>query len=609
MTDITANVIVSMPSQLFTMARSFKAVANGKIYIGKIDTDPVNPENQIQVYVENEDGSHVPVSQPIIINAGGYPVYNGQIAKFVTVQGHSMAVYDAYGAQQFYFPNVLKYDPDQLRADLQSDTLNGLVNDHVVFVKQPFDGSITRTQHDLNAEYISVLDFKADNDSDWTDAFNAACNAAKTTINKIARAVYVPPSNERYHISNVVIPAGVKIFSDGKNSAIITVNAENDSAFIVRGEFAAIKGLTFDGLGRETNCKAISIEAPLVTVEECSFSFFGTCIDMPAGKFSAEISLKHNRYAASKYGIFSAGGQINSRSYGETFSDCDSAVVLIENIADGVGSTTEGFQFIDTLSYSCGNSSSNMAAFDIQGGRWLSACNVMIDLSKHIALRVANSKYFKITGGYLSSNASVNSPCLQVIGYSWDFGAVNTVIGDSRSWGIEIAKSGTDYPVNATLIGIQCQNNDLDASQQGDMLINSVPGVRVIGSNFLSKRTSGVAVLDQLSGGSSVIFDSCSFYGGSIVGATGCKLTNRNSPTHPEEQMGIATIPGGGNSVSIPLTINPLQSGKTIAVLATPASGNDVISAGVQGNNIVINRAAAPAGSTRVSFHAFAILP
>ncbi|HFU3392983.1 TPA: phage tailspike protein [Escherichia coli] len=118
MTDITANVVVSMPSQLFTMARSFKAVANGKIYIGKIDTDPVNTENQIQVYVENEDGSHVPVSQPIIINAAGYPVYNGQIAKFVTVQGHSMAVYDAYGAQQFYFPNILKYDPDQLRSEL-----------------------------------------------------------------------------------------------------------------------------------------------------------------------------------------------------------------------------------------------------------------------------------------------------------------------------------------------------------------------------------------------------------------------------------------------------------------------------------------------------------
>ncbi len=128
MTDITANVVVSMPSQLFTMARSFKAVANGKIYIGKIDTDPVNPENQIQVYVENEDGSHVPVAQPIIINAAGYPVYNGQIAKFVTVQGHSMAVYDAYGVQQFKFPNVLKYDPDQFTnrlADVYGSTLVG----------------------------------------------------------------------------------------------------------------------------------------------------------------------------------------------------------------------------------------------------------------------------------------------------------------------------------------------------------------------------------------------------------------------------------------------------------------------------------------------------
>ncbi|MCW3424366.1 phage head-binding domain-containing protein [Escherichia coli] len=144
MTDITANVIVSMPSQLFTMARSFKAVANGKIYIGKIDTDPVNPENQIQVYVENEDGSHVPVSQPIIINAAGYPVYNGQIAKFVTVQGHSMAVYDAYGAQQFYFPNVLKYDPDQLRQELESGIGASIIGYGSSTVKDALDSVVNK---------------------------------------------------------------------------------------------------------------------------------------------------------------------------------------------------------------------------------------------------------------------------------------------------------------------------------------------------------------------------------------------------------------------------------------------------------------------------------
>lgn len=113
MSDITANVVVSMPSQLFTLARSFKAAAFGKIYIGEIDTDPTIPSNQIQVYIENESGDLIPVPQPILINAGGYPVYNGQITKFVTVKGHSMAVYDAYGTQQFYFDNVLNYEPDQ----------------------------------------------------------------------------------------------------------------------------------------------------------------------------------------------------------------------------------------------------------------------------------------------------------------------------------------------------------------------------------------------------------------------------------------------------------------------------------------------------------------
>ncbi|WP_249819742.1 phage tailspike protein [Escherichia coli] len=185
MSDITANVVVSMPSQLFTMARSFKAVANGKIYIGKIDTDPVNPENQIQVYVENEDGSHVPVSQPIIINAAGYPVYNGQIAKFVTVQGHSMAVYDAYGAQQFYFPNVRKYDPDQLSSRLSSDDGASYIS-----FKKPYADAATRKASDYFNQEINVDDFGAygdayllngeDNPSkhDDTHAFQAALIAA-----------------------------------------------------------------------------------------------------------------------------------------------------------------------------------------------------------------------------------------------------------------------------------------------------------------------------------------------------------------------------------------------------------------------------------------------
>ncbi|HGF6245381.1 TPA: phage head-binding domain-containing protein [Escherichia coli] len=122
MSDITANLVVGMPAQLFTLARSFKANANGKIYLGLPDTDPTIPANQIPVYIESETGDLIPTSQPIVINAGGYPVYNGQISKFVTVQNYSMAVYDAYGSQQFYFPDIAKYDPDKLRQQLESSS-------------------------------------------------------------------------------------------------------------------------------------------------------------------------------------------------------------------------------------------------------------------------------------------------------------------------------------------------------------------------------------------------------------------------------------------------------------------------------------------------------
>lgn len=118
MPEIYANVVVSMPSGPFTLARSFKAAAGGSVYIGKPDTDPTRPENQIQVYVEREDGELIPTAQPLLLNAAGYLVYEGEIAKFVTEKNHCMAVYDRHGVQQFYYPDILKYEPDQFKQQL-----------------------------------------------------------------------------------------------------------------------------------------------------------------------------------------------------------------------------------------------------------------------------------------------------------------------------------------------------------------------------------------------------------------------------------------------------------------------------------------------------------
>lgn len=164
-----------MPSQLFTLARKFQAASNGKIFIGKIDTDPTLPENQIQVYLENEDGSHIPVAQPLIINQAGFPVYNGQIAKFVTVEGHSMAVYDSYGAQQHYYPNVLKYDPDQLEERLKSPLGSSLIGHHDITVEEQLDNTNKEIEHNryIISNIITPYQFKTESNS-WNDAFNDA---------------------------------------------------------------------------------------------------------------------------------------------------------------------------------------------------------------------------------------------------------------------------------------------------------------------------------------------------------------------------------------------------------------------------------------------------
>ncbi|GAA0484477.1 phage tailspike protein [Tatumella punctata] len=209
MADNSYNIMVSNPVTLFTMSRSFKACSNGKIFIGLPDTDPSVSDNQIPLFVENEDGSTVQVSQPLVINSAGYPVYNGQVAKFVTTQNHSMAVYDSYMAQQFYWPqlstvnpSVAYYEAIKIREDLSSPD-DGL-GDSLIAVKQPFTGAIARTQHDKNAESLSVFDFgaKGDGASDDTESIQKAIDAVASLGGGVVR---IPAVKKFYSISKPLL--------------------------------------------------------------------------------------------------------------------------------------------------------------------------------------------------------------------------------------------------------------------------------------------------------------------------------------------------------------------------------------------------------------------
>ena len=111
-----ADILVTSPYRPFTLPSQFKAVFNGFIYCGTVDS--VDPSvSQVQVYKVNEDGSRIQVAQPLRTNAGGYLVYNGQPAKFVTNSNHSLLVRDSLGAQIWYAPNMAEIDPQSF-ADL-----------------------------------------------------------------------------------------------------------------------------------------------------------------------------------------------------------------------------------------------------------------------------------------------------------------------------------------------------------------------------------------------------------------------------------------------------------------------------------------------------------
>lgn len=86
---------------------SGRPIANGKLYFGEPDLDPVIPANQITVQGQQEDGSLVALVQPIRTSAGGVPLYNGSPVVLVVSQAeYSLKVLTANDSQVYYQENV-----------------------------------------------------------------------------------------------------------------------------------------------------------------------------------------------------------------------------------------------------------------------------------------------------------------------------------------------------------------------------------------------------------------------------------------------------------------------------------------------------------------------
>lgn len=187
-----SDILVTSPYRPFTLPNQFKAVFNGFIYCGTVDA--VDPSvSQVQVYLVNEDLSKTPVAQPLRTNAGGFLVYNGQPAKFVTDSNHSLLVQDQQQGQVWYAPDMAVVDP-QTAIEFIFNELSSPSDgkgDALITVKQPHVGSTPRTQHEKNAELLSVMDFGAvadgvTPDNAAVDLMIAAVGFARFTIGSYA---------------------------------------------------------------------------------------------------------------------------------------------------------------------------------------------------------------------------------------------------------------------------------------------------------------------------------------------------------------------------------------------------------------------------------------
>ena len=179
--------IVTLGYEYFPDPVKGRPVYNGSIYIGDPDTDPTLVVNQKLVSVVQENGTVVPVSQPITTSAGGVPQYNGSPVSIQTDGQYSLAVLNNLGVQVYYL----------------SESTDGA---GFISYNQGDAGAVDRTVEEKLQESISIEDFGGvgDGATDDTAALNLALATGYKTLN-------IDDSIERYLVTSLSNINGVEI--------------------------------------------------------------------------------------------------------------------------------------------------------------------------------------------------------------------------------------------------------------------------------------------------------------------------------------------------------------------------------------------------------------
>jgi len=128
-----------------------KPIALGSMYFGQTNLDPEIPANQIPVSAKQEDGTIVPLTQPVLLNAGGVPTYDGSPVILEidadVYETFSWKVLNALGGQEYYNETnrPLQWDSGNI-ADGAITTTK--IEDAAVTTPKLADGSVTTVKLD-----------------------------------------------------------------------------------------------------------------------------------------------------------------------------------------------------------------------------------------------------------------------------------------------------------------------------------------------------------------------------------------------------------------------------------------------------------------------------
>lgn len=333
-----SNILVTNPHQPFTLPNQFRAVFNGYIYCGTVDA--VDPSvSQVQVYLLNEDNTRIPVAQPIRTNAGGFLVYNGQPARFVTDANHSLLVQDFNQVQLWYEPDMSVVDPESA-IDFVFDELNDADGSSLVGFIQAGIGAVPRTAQDKMRENVSVKDYGAVGDGVAIDtpAFNAAMAAlapggnlhlepGKTYLLN-ATLVLTKPINiiggSKENTTLLFATAGTYLAAPWKCGIIAVHTTTAIPGFPGDARRSVLSGFTIKPQGSIASMRGLIAAAPIYVqeVDAYNFTLDGMAV-MAAGNASSPINGNANGTAFRNCisqsnggsGFYSIGDDANACTY------------------------------------------------------------------------------------------------------------------------------------------------------------------------------------------------------------------------------------------------------------------------------------------------------